>query len=113
MKEKNLTISLNLQPIDPLPEGVQKYFNACQEKLGLVPNVLKDNAIHLLQGDSSAGKSFLTLEFASAISRGGELLGHKVKTCDLPHGGGQVIEHNGPILIGGSDPRKDGCAIGL
>ena len=42
-----------------------------------------------------------------------ELLGHKVKTCDLPHGGGQVIEHNGPILIGGSDPRKDGCAIGL
>ena len=45
----------------------------------IVPNVLKDNAIHLLQGDSSAGKSFLTLEFASAISRGGELLGHKVE----------------------------------
>ena len=42
-----------------------------------------------------------------------ELLGHKVKTCDLPHGGGQVIEHKGATLIGGSDPRKDGCAIGL
>ena len=39
--------------------------------------------------------------------------GHQVKVCDLPHGGGQVIEHRGDILIGGSDPRKDGCAIGL
>lgn len=40
-------------------------------------------------------------------------IGHKVEVCDLPHGGGQVIEHRGPTLIGGSDPRKDGCAIGL
>ena len=42
-----------------------------------------------------------------------ELIGHKVQVCDLPHGGGQVIEHKESILIGGSDPRKDGCAIGL
>ena len=47
MKEKNLTISLNLPPIDPLPEGVQKYFNACQEKLGLVPNVLKAHSFNI------------------------------------------------------------------
>ena len=40
-------------------------------------------------------------------------IGHKVEVCDLPHGGGQVIEHRGPTLVGGSDPRKDGCAIGL
>ena len=39
--------------------------------------------------------------------------GHKIQICDLPHGGGQVIEHRGSKLIGGSDPRKDGCAIGL
>ena len=47
------------------------------------------------------------------VKRELELIGHKVQTCDLPHGGGQVIEHRGTTLIGGSDPRKDGCAIGL
>jgi gamma-glutamyltranspeptidase/glutathione hydrolase len=44
-----------------------------------------------------------------------ELIGHKVEECDLPHGGGQVIQFNNKngSLIGGSDSRKDGCAIGL
>jgi len=40
-------------------------------------------------------------------------LGHKVVPAVLPHGGGQAIwisEKDG--LVGGSDPRKDGCAIG-
>ena len=47
MKEENLTTSLNLPPVDPLPEGVQKYFNTCQEKLGLVPNVLKAHSFNI------------------------------------------------------------------
>ena len=47
MKTKNLTTSLNLPPVDPLPEGVQKYFNACQEKLGLIPNVLKAHSFNI------------------------------------------------------------------
>jgi gamma-glutamyltranspeptidase / glutathione hydrolase len=40
--------------------------------------------------------------------------GHNVMLRDLPHGGGQgiVIDWNNGNLIGGSDPRKDGCAIG-
>lgn len=40
-------------------------------------------------------------------------LGHKVVPTVLPHGGGQAIwidESGG--LVGGSDPRKDGCALG-
>ena len=47
MKAKDLTTSLNLPPVDPLPEGIQKYFSACQDKLGLVPNVLKAHSFNI------------------------------------------------------------------
>ncbi len=33
--------ALDLTPLDPLPAETQKYFDICEEKLGLVPNVLK------------------------------------------------------------------------
>ena len=40
-------------------------------------------------------------------------LGHKVEFADLPHGGGQAImKKANNILVGGSDPRKDGVALG-
>lgn len=32
--------ALNLPPVEPLPEDVEKYFAICREKLGMVPNVL-------------------------------------------------------------------------
>jgi gamma-glutamyltranspeptidase/glutathione hydrolase len=40
--------------------------------------------------------------------------GHVVAWTEAPHGGGQAIEidHARGVLIGGSDPRKDGCALG-
>ena len=40
--------------------------------------------------------------------------GHKVEFSDETIGGGQAIfiDREKGILIGGSDPRKDGCAIG-
>ncbi len=41
-------------------------------------------------------------------------LGHEVDRPEMPWGGGQVIAfdwENG-TLVGGSDPRKDGCALG-
>ncbi len=40
--------------------------------------------------------------------------GHQVRSAASPHGGGQliVIDHENGFLIGGSDPRKDGCALG-
>ncbi|MGD1897857.1 MAG: gamma-glutamyltransferase [Phormidesmis sp.] len=40
-------------------------------------------------------------------------MGHKVVPAALPHGGGQAIWiGDGNALVGGSDPRKDGCALG-
>lgn len=41
MSKKNPAMNLNLPMMDPLPEETQAYFDICQEKLGLVPNVLK------------------------------------------------------------------------
>ena len=43
-----------------------------------------------------------------------EKLGHKTGNAASPHGGGQIIwiDHEKGVLVGGSDPRKDGQAQG-
>ena len=36
--------ALDLPMVDPLPEATQRYFDICQDKLGMIPNVLKAHA---------------------------------------------------------------------
>lgn len=65
---QDLPTALNLPMVDPLPEKTQKYFDICQEKLGMVPNVLKAhafdidklNAFTALYNDLMLGDSGLT-----------------------------------------------------
>ena len=42
-------------------------------------------------------------------------LGHQVVQVEKPHGGGQAIfiDRKAGNLVGASDPRKDGCALGF
>jgi uncharacterized peroxidase-related enzyme len=65
----DMPTALNLPMVDPLPAATQKYFDICQEKLGMVPNVLRTYAFDvdklnaftamyndLLLGDSGLSK---------------------------------------------------------
>ncbi len=44
--------ALDLPQVDPLPEGTQKYFDICEEKLGMVPNVLRAYAFDIAKLDA-------------------------------------------------------------
>ncbi|NNE51476.1 MAG: peroxidase-related enzyme [Sulfitobacter sp.] len=65
---KDMPTALNLPMADPLPEATQKYFDVCQEKLGMVPNVLqayafdveKLNAFTAMYNDLMLGDSALS-----------------------------------------------------
>ncbi|KIN62502.1 Alkylhydroperoxidase [Sulfitobacter noctilucicola] len=43
---EDMPTALDLPMMDPLPEETQKYFDICQEKLGMVPNVLRAYAFN-------------------------------------------------------------------
>ncbi|MDE8345560.1 MAG: gamma-glutamyltransferase family protein [Acidocella sp.] len=61
-----------------------------------------------------AGQVELERGIPPATRAGLAARGHAVNTLDKSHGGAQaiVINHAAGVLIGGSDPRKDGCALG-
>ncbi|SMR81940.1 uncharacterized peroxidase-related enzyme [Aliiroseovarius halocynthiae] len=47
VRKTNEVTELDLPMVEPLPEDIQKYFDICDEKLGLVPNVLKAYAFDM------------------------------------------------------------------
>ncbi|WP_282181718.1 peroxidase-related enzyme [Aliiroseovarius marinus] len=46
-RKTNGVTALDLPMVDPLPEDIQKYFDICDEKLGLIPNVLQAYAFDM------------------------------------------------------------------
>jgi gamma-glutamyltranspeptidase/glutathione hydrolase len=62
-----------------------------------------------------AGKLEMEAGFDAATRAALAAKGHAIKLdLEIPHGGAQAIriDHANGVLIGGSDPRKDGCALG-
>ena len=47
--------ALDLPQVDPLPPATQKYFDICQDKLGMVPNVLRAYAFDISKLDAFTG----------------------------------------------------------
>lgn len=47
MTDTKPVTALDLPPVSPLPEQTQKYFDVCQDKLGMVPNVLTAHAFDI------------------------------------------------------------------
>ncbi|MGH1424817.1 MAG: peroxidase-related enzyme [Pseudooceanicola sp.] len=51
-RKDNGVTALDLPMADPLPPQTQKYFDICQDKLGLVPNVLQSYAFDIAKLDA-------------------------------------------------------------
>jgi gamma-glutamyltranspeptidase/glutathione hydrolase len=60
------------------------------------------------------GKVQVEHGITSSVIDGLRAMGHDPETVERPHGGGQAIwiDHARGCLIGGSEPRKDGMALG-
>ena len=69
-------------------------------------------AIDSPRGFHVAGKFEAERGIPQAVLAGLAALGHEIKMAEMPHGGGQAIMLNANgVLMAGSDPRKDGCAL--
>ena len=55
MSDKNAPTALDLPAVDPLPPETKKYFDICQEKLGMVPNVLRAHAFDIAKLNAFSG----------------------------------------------------------
>lgn len=51
-RKDNQPTALDLPPVDPMPEATARYFAICEEKLGLVPNVLRAHAFDIEKLDA-------------------------------------------------------------
>jgi gamma-glutamyltranspeptidase/glutathione hydrolase len=71
-------------------------------------------ALDLARAFHYAGIYQLESDISNAVTAELERLGHVVARSEGPLGGGQAIwiDWDTGVLTGGSDPRKDGCALG-
>ena len=61
--------ALDLPMVNPLPEATQKYFDICQEKLGMIPNVLQAYAFDIDKLNAFTGMYNDIMLAASGLSK--------------------------------------------
>ena len=102
---KGKITALDLPMADPLPEATQKYFDICQEKLGLIPNVLqayafdveKLNTFTAMYNDMMLGDSSLSKLEREMIAVAGSSI-NKCWYCLTAHGAAVRALSGDPIL---------------
>lgn len=96
--------ALDLSPVDPLPEDTQRYFDLCDEKLGLVPNVLKAYAFDIAKLDAfSALYNELMLAESGLTKLEREMIG--VAVSSLNHCWYCLVAHGAAVRALSGDPR--------
>ncbi len=92
------------QPMGHVVVAVNRYVFGMdpQEAIDAARFMPKAGVVHIEDGINATARRVLAAK------------GHRLEAAPEPLGGGQaiVIDHAGGILIGGSDPRKDGMALG-
>ena len=105
----------NDQPI--MPFGVMGGAYQPNGHLRFISNLIDfgmdpQTAINAPRSFGAFGPLQLERGYSDATREGLAHRGHTVETPDSPIGGGQAILIDDDVLIGASDPRKDGCALG-
>jgi len=98
--------ALDLPMVDPLPEGTKKYFDICNEKLGMVPNVLQAYAFDIEKLNAFTGMYNDIMLGASGLSKlEREMIAVVVSSinrcwyCQVAHGAA-VRELSGDPMLG-------------
>jgi gamma-glutamyltranspeptidase/glutathione hydrolase len=109
MKDGRVQASLGVMGGDYQPTG----------QVHVLTNIIDFNMDPQEAMDSSRvlyqkGKVEVEQGISRAIREELEARGHELVEVEAPLGGGQIIwvDHERGTLTGGSDPRKDGCALG-
>lgn len=70
-------------------------------------------AIDAPRAFSDTGNMKVERSYSDRVRQELSEMGHDISTPDTPIGGAQaILIHDSGVLEGGSDPRKDGCALG-
>ena len=111
MKDGKAQMAFGVMGADYQPQGQAQVLTAMldhgldiQQAIDL-PRIYADAASGIVQAEPT-----LPLETMTALAR----KNHKMQITKEPRGGAQGvwIDHKNGMLWGGSDPRKDGCAMG-
>ncbi|MEQ8294621.1 MAG: gamma-glutamyltransferase family protein [Roseovarius sp.] len=90
------------------PNGHARFVSNLRD-FGLSPQA----AIDAPRSFASGGELRVERGYPEAVRQALADMGHEVVVPDEPIGGAQaVLMHESGVLEGGSDPRKDGCALG-